>query len=141
MNYKIKAMKTLIVGTFFCFLFFVGCKEIDKSKNIDADITTAKAPPKLSASEEKQQAQLKIIPIEHATVVLEWNGITLYIDPVGGAAAFEGQKAPDLILITDIHGDHLSVETLQALDTQKAKIIVPQAVADKILDVQRSAME
>lgn len=125
-------MKTLVVGTLFCLLFFVGCKDLGESKMIDADITTADTPLKQSASQEKQQAKLKIIPIEHATVVLEWNDITIYIDPVGGAEAFEGQKAPDLILITDIHGDHLNVETLQALDTQKSKIIVPQAVADKI---------
>lgn len=58
--------------------------------------------------------------------------VTIYIDPVGGANAFEGQKQPDLILVTDIHGDHFNLETLQALDTEKAKIIVPQAVADKM---------
>ena len=63
---------------------------------------------------------------------MEWNDITIYIDPVGGAEAFKGQKKPDLILVTDIHGDHLSVETLEALDTEKAKIIMPQAAADKM---------
>ena len=81
---------------------------------------------------QKRRRVLKISPIEHATAVLEWNNVTIYVDPVGGAEAFAGQKAPDLILVTDIHGDHLSIETLQALDTQKSKIIVPQAVADKI---------
>ena len=78
---------------------------------------------------------LNIIPIEHATAVLEWEGTTIYVDPTGGAAAFEGQKQPDLILITDIHGDHFNLETLEALDTSKAKIIVPQAVADKMPEV------
>ncbi len=77
-------------------------------------------------------SEIKIIPIEHATAVLEWGNITIYIDPVGGAEAFKGQKPPDLILITDIHGDHLSVETLEELETSRAKIMVPQAVADKI---------
>lgn len=75
---------------------------------------------------------IKIIPIEHATTVLEWNDITIYIDPTGGKKAFENHKLPDLILITDIHGDHFNLETLQELDTQKAKIMVPQAVADKM---------
>ncbi len=77
---------------------------------------------------------IKIIPIEHATAILEWNNITIYIDPVGGKRMFENQKLPDLILITDVHGDHFSLETLQELDTKKAKIIVPKAVADKIPD-------
>ncbi len=81
---------------------------------------------------ENAKNDLKIIPIEHATTVLEWKGITIYIDPVGGKKAFENQKLPDLILITDIHGDHFSLETLQELNTQKAKIMVPRAVADKI---------
>jgi L-ascorbate metabolism protein UlaG (beta-lactamase superfamily) len=81
---------------------------------------------------EKKDPELLIIPIEHATVVLEWGDSTVYLDPVGGVEAFAGQKQPDLILITDIHGDHLSVETLQSLNTEKAKIIVPQAVADKL---------
>ena len=76
--------------------------------------------------------KLIIQPIEHASAVLQWNDITIFIDPVGGAKAFEGQKQPDLILITDIHGDHFSLETLEELDTQKAKIMAPQAVADKI---------
>ena len=39
---------------------------------------------------------------------------------------------PDLILITDIHGDHLNAETLNAIETSKAKLIVPQAVADQL---------
>lgn len=84
------------------------------------------------AIEVTETKEIKIIPIEHATAVLEWGDITIYVDPTGGAAAFKGQKKPDLILITDIHGDHLNLETLEALDTSKAKIIVPQAVADQI---------
>jgi len=70
--------------------------------------------------------------VAHATAVLNWGETIIYIDPVGGRDAFAAYPAPDLILITDIHGDHFSLETLQGLDTQKAKIIVPNAVAEKI---------
>src|SRR5690606_15906665 len=77
-------------------------------------------------------SNIEITPIEHATAVLDWDGTIIYIDPVGDKEAYAAVSGPDLILITDIHGDHFSLETLQALDTQKAKIIVPQAVADKI---------
>ncbi|MEO1011833.1 MAG: MBL fold metallo-hydrolase, partial [Bacteroidota bacterium] len=88
--------------------------------------------PPPAKKEGSKNTEIKIHPIEHATAVLEWKDITIYIDPVGGAEAFEGQKKADLILITDIHGDHLSVETLRALDTKRAKIVAPQAVADKL---------
>lgn len=103
------------------------CKEQAKSSpSLEKDISEVEIPVSVKP--------IKIIPIAHATAVLEWNDLTVYIDPVGGSAAFEGQNTPDLILITDIHGDHFSLETLEELDTSKAKLIVPQAVADKIPD-------
>ncbi|HEX5153939.1 MAG TPA: MBL fold metallo-hydrolase [Parafilimonas sp.] len=71
-------------------------------------------------------------PIFHAALVLEWNGKSIYIDPYNGANAYTSLKKPDLVLITDIHGDHMDIKTLQALDLNSATLIVPQAVADKL---------
>ncbi len=76
------------------------------------------------------EGPITIQPIVHGTLVLQWNGKTIYVDPYGGADAFKGIDAPDLILITDIHGDHTNLETLKGLDTKKATFIVPPAVAD-----------
>lgn len=45
---------------------------------------------------------------------------------------FAQQPKPTIILITDIHGDHLNMETLEALDTSSAQFIVPKAVAEKL---------
>lgn len=87
---------------------------------------------------ETSKGPLSIQPIKHATLVLTWNGKTIYADPDGGAKAFDGVAAPDLILITDIHGDHFNAETLLAINTSKAVIIVPQAVADKLSDNLKS---
>ena len=78
------------------------------------------------------KGDLVIQPILHGTLVLEWNDQIIYIDPYGGVTAFQGIKSPDLIIITDIHGDHLNQETLDALETKNAKLVVPKAVADKI---------
>lgn len=75
---------------------------------------------------------LTIQPISHATLAMTWDNKTIYVDPTGGAAAFSNLSSPDFILITDIHGDHLHLETLEELDTKNTIFIVPQAVADKI---------
>ncbi len=117
-------MKTIAKLLLGC-LLFTACKEKQYAKPIDFKIEDG-------TTLVKNNSEIKIIPIEHATAVLEWGEITIYIDPVGGAEAFANQRQPDLILITDIHGDHFSLETLEALNTAKAKIIVPQVVADKI---------
>lgn len=84
------------------------------------------------------KGNIKIQPILHASVVFTWNNKVIYVDPHGGAKAYKDIKAPDLILITDIHPDHLDIETLNALQTSKAKLIVPQAVAEKLPDAFKS---
>lgn len=79
-----------------------------------------------------KNGDVTINPITHGTLVLEHHDQVIYVDPYGGAAAFEGQKKPTLVLITDIHGDHLNQETLDGLDLSGATVIAPQAVADKL---------
>jgi len=86
------------------------------------------APDKIETS----SGPLTIQPINHGCLVLTWNNKTIYIDPYPNAKAFDGIAPADLILITDIHGDHLNAETLNAIETSKAKLIVPQAVADQL---------
>ena len=81
---------------------------------------------------ETSSGPLLIQPVNHGSLVLTWNNKTIYIDPYPNAKAFEGIAPPDLILITDIHGDHLNAETLNAIETSKAKLVVPKAVADQL---------
>lgn len=76
--------------------------------------------------------ELVIQPINHATMVLTARNKTLYVDPTGGAAAFSGMATPDIILVTDIHGDHFDTATLASLAIGKATLVVPKAVADKL---------
>jgi len=78
------------------------------------------------------EGDLTIQPITHGTLVLQYKGTTIYVDPYGGAEKFKGIAPPDIILITDIHGDHLNMATLEALDTKKATFVVPKAVAQKL---------
>src|SRR6266487_3121034 len=75
---------------------------------------------------------LIIHPINHATFVLSWKDKTIYVDPVGTSKRFDGLPKPDLILVTDIHGDHLSPETLEAVADAKTAIVAPSAVAEKL---------
>ena len=81
---------------------------------------------------ETNNGVLTVQPIQHGTLVLGWNDQQVYIDPTGGAVAFEGLAAPDVVVITHAHGDHMNIETLNALDTEGVQMIVPQSVADEL---------
>ena len=83
--------------------------------------------------------ELKITPISHATFVLEWDGTVFYIDPTGGAEAFKTMPEEDVILVTDIHGDHMSKETLNMVRGEENILIVPEAVNEKIKEEQPGA--
>ena len=74
---------------------------------------------------------LSIQPIEHASLILSVHGLTIYADPTN-ADNFKGQAPPDIILITDIHGDHFDLKTIDAVKKAGTLLVAPQVVADKL---------
>ena len=78
------------------------------------------------------QAPLIIQPIVHASLVLKSGAKIIYADPNGGAGNYVGIGEPDIILVTDIHGDHFDTATLAAVSTPNTILVIPQAVADKM---------
>lgn len=99
----------------------------------DEDTRPESAVENESSSEEVVEAEPQITPISHATFVLNWEGTVIYNDPIGGAEAFAAQPPADIILLSDIHEDHLSVETLEAV-AGDATIYAPQAVYDELTE-------
>jgi len=93
--------------------------------NVHAQLST---PDKIPTS----IGDLTIQPVQHASLVLTVNKKVIYADPSGGAELFKGLAAPDMVLITDIHGDHFDSATLATLLTPNTTLIVPQVVADKL---------
>ena len=71
-------------------------------------------------------------PIKHATFVIQHNGTTIFVDPVGDPGAFKPFPAPDIILVTDIHRDHLQPDVVGALSVKSTVVIGPEAVTDKL---------
>ena len=73
-----------------------------------------------------------IHPFEHASFVMEWNGKTVYVDPVGDAERYSTVPPADLILLTHVHGDHTSAETLAGVASERTEVVAPAAVSEKL---------
>jgi len=124
-------MKRLLI-LLVIFSAMIGCKDNKKENDsMTAENTLIEEEAEGSDNSEEENV-LNIEPVEHATMVMNWDEAVIYVDPVGGSTAFEGFTKPNIILVTDIHQDHLNNETLMAVTTDSTQIIVPQAVADKL---------
>jgi L-ascorbate metabolism protein UlaG (beta-lactamase superfamily) len=53
------------------------------------------------------EGTLKITFIGHGTLLLDWDGWVIHVDPVRREAEYSRLPKADLILITHEHGDHL----------------------------------
>lgn len=120
-------MKKIVFATVLFALMFLSCKNTTKNAEEVSETDT------ISEMEEttkpvKKTEPFTIYPISHATMAIEWDHLVFYIDPVGDPVAFEGLNAPDLIMVTDVHGDHFNQETIKALLDFKTLIIAPKAV-------------
>jgi len=69
---------------------------------------------------------VEITPIFHASVMVKAGSDTIYVDPAP-PANISGLKPGGLILITDIHPDHLNMADVTALKDEKTAIIAPAA--------------
>jgi L-ascorbate metabolism protein UlaG (beta-lactamase superfamily) len=74
---------------------------------------------------------VSMTPIQHASFMLEEGNHKIYIDPSPGSL-FTGYPKADLVLITDIHGDHMDPAAVSELKKDGTKIIAPAAVANTI---------
>jgi len=70
---------------------------------------------------------VKITPVYHASLAMEAGGKVIIIDPAK-PADFSGVPQADLILITDIHGDHLDEAMIKTVSKSGTEIIAPAAV-------------
>ena len=90
--------------------------------------------PTAADTETTSAGQLRITPVTHASLMLEFAGKTIHVDPTGDYSAMN--KPADLILITDIHGDHLSAPSIAQLKKPGTIIIAPPEVQKTVTDAK-----
>jgi len=88
----------------------------------------------------QDQAEVSAVPnnlpnitaINHASAVVEWEEVTVFVDPVGDQSQYAQYGSPDVVVITHIHPDHLSVDTMIGMLRRDTVVLAPQSVIDEI---------
>jgi L-ascorbate metabolism protein UlaG (beta-lactamase superfamily) len=70
---------------------------------------------------------VKVTPLYHASTLIEAGGKTIYLDP-SKPAKFVGSPKADLILITDIHPDHMDPASIAEISKAGTDILAAPAV-------------
>ncbi len=80
---------------------------------------------------ETSAGEVEITPIHHASLMIAAGGQSIEIDP-WSQGNYDGLPKADLILITDIHGDHLDKAEIAKLSKDGTKIVAPPAVSRQV---------
>jgi L-ascorbate metabolism protein UlaG (beta-lactamase superfamily) len=78
--------------------------------------------------------EIVVMPVGHATFVMQVPGLVIYNDPATDPATFQGMPPADLVLITHEHGDHFKPETLAAIVGANTRLVVNPGVFAKLSD-------
>ena len=80
---------------------------------------------------------VEVIPIHHGSLILKWQEKVVYVDP-WSRGDYTGQPPADLILITDIHGDHMDPGQVSRIRKEGTIIVAPAAVQKSVPAALRS---
>jgi L-ascorbate metabolism protein UlaG (beta-lactamase superfamily) len=81
------------------------------------------------------EGNLVIQVLGHASLMMSYQGKIIHIDPFSKIADYKKMPKADLILITHGHIDHLDLEAIKNIKTQKTKIIGTREVSQKLPNV------
>ena len=70
--------------------------------------------------------------IGHGSLMLKYKNQNIYIDPFSRVADYSKLPKAEIVFLTHNHGDHLDLNALNPIRTDKTKIVLTEKCAEKI---------
>jgi len=78
------------------------------------------------------QGDLRITFLGHGTLMFQWGGKTIHVDPVSRYADYARLPKADLILVTHEHGDHLDKDAIEKITTPATALVATKVCCDQL---------
>jgi L-ascorbate metabolism protein UlaG (beta-lactamase superfamily) len=72
---------------------------------------------------------LEITFLGHGSLLFNYNGLNIYVDPFSRVADYSNLPKADVILITHEHGDHLDPDAIQRITTGNTAVVLTELAA------------
>ena len=76
--------------------------------------------------------ELQIFFVGHGSLMMQFNGKTIQIDPFSSLADYTKLPKADLILITHEHQDHLDTAAIEKVRTKDTQVLLTEAAVEKL---------
>jgi len=77
---------------------------------------------------------LKMTFLGHGSLMLAFNGKNIYVDPFSRVADYSKLPKADIILITHEHHDHLDLQALASVRTERTAVVLTETCARQVKD-------
>jgi len=78
-----------------------------------------------------KKGDLVITFIGHGTLMFNFNGLVIHVDPVSGFADYSTLPKADIILVTHHHGDHFDPKAIALLKKAGTEIVLTRTCAEQ----------
>ncbi|MFC2113266.1 MBL fold metallo-hydrolase [Bacteroidota bacterium] len=85
---------------------------------------------------ETSKGDLAISFIGHGTLMFEFDGKVIHVDPTMREADYAEMPDADLILVTHQHGDHLDINAINHIRKQDCPVVMTRMCIDQLEDFQ-----
>ena len=75
---------------------------------------------------------LSIQFLGHGSLLMTFKGMTIYVDPFGKVADYASLPRADLVLVTHEHFDHLDLQALSSIRTDKTLLVLTEICAQQV---------
>jgi L-ascorbate metabolism protein UlaG (beta-lactamase superfamily) len=81
---------------------------------------------------ETSAGDLEITFIGHGTLMFQFGGRIIHVDPYSSVADYSKMPKADLILVTHEHGDHFDSDVIKTLSTEKTELVLTPICAERV---------